>query len=56
MMDDLRFPALRFIEGTLDTDQSCWFIPNVQAVAAILRSCGFRPDQVIFTDQQNIIV
>ncbi len=55
-MSDDRFPALRFVEGTLDGDVTCWFIPNLQAVAAMLRSCGFQPGQVTFTTEKEIIV
>jgi len=55
-MADDRFPALRFVEGTLDGDVTCWFIPNLQAVAAMLRSCGFHPGQVTFTTEKEIIV
>src|SRR3989454_4871515 len=55
-MSDNRFPALRFVEGTLDGDVTCWFIPNLQAVAAILRSCGFQPGQMTFTTEKEIIV
>ena len=55
-MADERFPAMRFIEGTLDGDTTCYFIPNVQAVHAMLRSCGFRPDETTFTNDHDIIV
>lgn len=55
MLDD-RFPALRFVEGHLAGDSSCWFIPNIQAVAAMLRTCGFVPEEVIFPDTQEVIV
>ena len=48
--------AMRFIEGTLDGDTTCYFIPNVQAVHAVLRSCGFRVDQTTFTNDHDIIV
>lgn len=55
MLDD-RFPAVRFVEGKIAGDSSCWFIPGVQAVAAMLRSCGFVPEEFIFPDEQEVIV
>ena len=55
MMDD-RFPTVRFVEGQLGNDGSCWFVPNVQAVAAMLRACGFAPQQFIFPDSREVIV
>src|SRR5262249_24881277 len=51
-----RFPSLRFVEGTLNGDVSCWFVPNVQAVAAILRACGFELGKFTFTNDHDIIV
>jgi tRNA (mo5U34)-methyltransferase len=53
---ETQFPALRFLEGALNGDLSCWFIPNVQAVAAMLRVCGFKPGKVAFTNDREIIV
>jgi tRNA (mo5U34)-methyltransferase len=55
-LDDARFPAMRFIEGSLDQDSSCWFVPNIEAVAAFLRSCGFRGDQTAFPTEHEVIV
>jgi tRNA (mo5U34)-methyltransferase len=55
MLDD-RFPTVRFVEGRIAGDSSCWFIPNVQAVAAMLRTCGFIPEEFIFPDEQEVIV
>jgi len=55
MLDD-RFPTVRFVEGKVAGDSSCWFIPNVQAVAAMLRACGFVPQEFIFPDTQEVIV
>jgi tRNA (mo5U34)-methyltransferase len=55
MLDD-RFPSVRFVEGQLAGDSSCWFFPNVQAVAAMLRSCGFVPQEFIFPNTQEVIV
>jgi len=56
VMHDDHFPALRFVEGQIAGDSSCWFVPNVQAVAAMLRTCGFVPEEFIFPDQQEVIV
>jgi tRNA (mo5U34)-methyltransferase len=55
-MVENRFPAMRFVEGALDCDSSCWFVPNVQAVAAMLRSCRFRLDQMSFPTEREVIV
>jgi hypothetical protein len=52
-----RFPAVRFVEGALNGDVTCWFVPNVQAVAAMLRACGFKlGQQLTFTNDHDIIV
>jgi tRNA (mo5U34)-methyltransferase len=51
-----QFPAMHFVEGALDNDTSCWFVPNLQGVAAILRSCGFTLDHVTFTTDHDVIV
>jgi tRNA (mo5U34)-methyltransferase len=56
VMHDNRFPTLRFVEGQIAGDSSCWFIPNVQAVAAMLRTSGFVPEEFIFPDEQEVIV
>jgi tRNA (mo5U34)-methyltransferase len=56
VMQDDRFPALRFVEGQIAGDSSCWFVPNVQAVAAMLRTSGFVPEEFIFPDEQEVIV
>jgi len=55
MLDD-RFPSIRFVEGKLAGDSSCWFIPNVQAVTAMLRAAGFVPEEYIFPNTQEVIV
>jgi len=55
MLDD-RFPTLRFVEEQLAGDGSCWFVPNVQAVVAMLRACGFVPEEFIFPNKQEVIV
>jgi hypothetical protein len=47
---------MRFVEGGLGGDVTCWFIPNVEAVAAILRSCGFVPRDFIFPSVQEVFV
>jgi tRNA (mo5U34)-methyltransferase len=56
MMGDSRFPTLRFVEGSLDGDASCWFVPNLQAVFAMLRASGFAPGEVIFPGEHEVIV
>ena len=56
ILGDDRFPTLRFVEGTLNNDASCWFVPNIQGVAALLRSCKFRPDRTIFANEYDVIV
>ena len=55
MLED-QFPAIRFVEGALNGDLTCWFVPNVQAVAAMLRSCKFKLDKIAFTNDHDIIV
>ena len=55
-MNDQSFPTLHFIEGQLDGDVTCWFVPNPQAVRAILRSCNFQPGETIFTGEQDVII
>ncbi len=55
-MNDQSFPTLRFIEGQLDGDVTCWFVPNFQAVRAILRACHFQPEETVFTGQQDVII
>lgn len=55
-LNDDRFPSLKFVEGALDQDPSCWFIPNVQAVKAMLRSAGFVPENSVLCTHPEIIV
>lgn len=55
-MIDRRFPSAQFIEGGLAGDGSCWFVPNVEGVAAMLRSCGFKPRNFIFPNVQEVFV
>ena len=55
-MLDRRFPALQFVEGGLGGDGSCWFVPNVEVVAAMLRSCGFKPKDFVFPGVQEVFV
>ena len=55
-MLDSRYPAMKFVEGGLGGDGSCWFIPNVEAVAAVLRSCGFVPKDFVFPDAREVLV
>jgi tRNA (mo5U34)-methyltransferase len=55
-MLDGRFPAMKFVEGSLAGDVTCWFIPNVEGVAAVLRSSGFDPKDFIFPNVQEVFV
>ena len=50
------FPLLRFVEGGLDGDTSCWFVPSVEAVLAMLRASGFKPEQMIRPEAHEVIV
>jgi tRNA (mo5U34)-methyltransferase len=50
------FPALRFVEGALNGDSSCWFLPNPPAVLAMMRSSGFRVEQVVLSSPHEIFV
>lgn len=50
------FPALKFIEHALGPDTTCWFVPNPEAVYAMLRSAGFAVEEVIFPTEHEIIV
>jgi tRNA (mo5U34)-methyltransferase len=50
------FPLLRFIEGGFDGDKSCWFVPSVEAVVALLRSSGFKPENMILPTEHEIIL
>jgi len=56
LLNDSRYPAIRFIEGALDKDVTCWFVPNPQAVMSMLRSCSFKPNQVAYSGDNDIIV
>jgi len=49
-------PLLRFVEGGLDGDTSCWFVPSVEAVLAMLRAAGFQPEQMILPTEHEAIV
>lgn len=51
-----RFPSIGFVEGGLAGDTTCWFVPNVEAVAAMLRSTGFIPKDFIFPSVQEVFV
>ena len=56
LLEDPRYPAVRFIEGALDKDVTCWFVPNPQAVMSMLRACAFKPEQVAYSGRNDIIV
>jgi tRNA (mo5U34)-methyltransferase len=49
-------PMMRFVPGALDGDGSCWFVPNVQAVMALLSCCGFESEQVVYPNPHELIV
>jgi tRNA (mo5U34)-methyltransferase len=51
-----RFPAMSFVEGALAGDVTCWFVPNVEAVAAMLRSSGFTPKEFVFPNTQEVFI
>lgn len=51
-VDDARFPAMKFVEGKLQGDGSCWWIPNPQAVLALLRAGGFKPQRCVARDHE----
>jgi tRNA (mo5U34)-methyltransferase len=44
---ELSFPKLHFIEQKIDGDKSCWWLPNIECVTAMLRSAGFRIEKCI---------
>ena len=50
------FPSLRFVEGCLDGDVSCWFVPSVGALLAMLRASGFRPALMACPNPHEVIV
>lgn len=50
------FPSLRFIEGGLDGDRSCWFVPSPEAVLALLRASGFEPETMISPNEYELVV
>ena len=55
-LSDNRFPAMRFVERALDGDVTCWFIPNLQGINAMLRSCGFTPEQTLYPEEHEVII
>ena len=56
LLVDPQYPAIRFVEGALDRDVSCWFVPNPQAVMSMLRSCSFKPGPVAYSGSVDIFV
>jgi tRNA (mo5U34)-methyltransferase len=56
LLQNPRYPAIRFVEGALDKDVTCWFVPNPQAVVSMLRSCGFKPGQISSPGSHEMIV
>jgi tRNA (mo5U34)-methyltransferase len=55
LLEDPRYPAVRFVEGALDKDVTCWFVPNPQAVMSMLRSCGFKPVQIAYSGRNDVV-
>jgi len=55
-LNEPNFPLLRFVEGGLDGDSSCWFVPNINAVLGLLRSSGFKPDRMIRPSPHEVII
>jgi tRNA (mo5U34)-methyltransferase len=49
-------PVLRYVEGALDGDDSCWFVPSAEAVLSMLRSAGFEPQKMVFPSETEVIV
>jgi hypothetical protein len=56
ILDEPGFPALRFVEGALNGDSSCWFLPNPPAVLAMMRASGFRVEQVVLSSPHEMFV
>jgi tRNA (mo5U34)-methyltransferase len=56
-LDVAGWPKLAFVEGSLLGDPTNWWIPNVSACRALLRSAGFRiaatPGHEIFVCEPN---
>ena len=50
------FPLLRFVEGGLDGDTSCWFVPSVEACLAMLRGARFKPERMVCPDAHEVII
>jgi len=55
-LSDAKFPGMRFVEGALSDDVTCWFVPNLQAVTAMARSCGFTIDHVDFPTSHEVLL
>jgi hypothetical protein len=55
-LTDPAFPTLRFIENKLHGDDTCWFVPNVAAVGAMLRAGGFSIQEVVFASPREMFV
>jgi tRNA (mo5U34)-methyltransferase len=56
ILEEPGFPALRFVEGALNGDSSCWFLPNPPAVLAMMRASGFRVEQVVLSSPHEMFV
>ena len=55
-LEDPLFPSMRFIEGSLGGDSTCWFVPNPPAVAAMIRASGFRIEKTAFPSPYEMFV
>ena len=51
-----QFPSLSFVEEKYGGDASCWFLPNIQAVSAMIRSCKFEARKWAFPTNREVIV
>jgi tRNA (mo5U34)-methyltransferase len=56
VMEHPSFPTLRFIEGSLNGDSSCWFVPNPEAVESMLRACRFSVDEIVCHGDAEVTV
>lgn len=50
------FPTLRFVEHSLDGDHSVWYVPNAEAVLAMLRATGFVISRYYLPTDAEIVV
>jgi tRNA (mo5U34)-methyltransferase len=55
-LEDDEYPSARFVENTLNGDATCWFVPNLQGVAAMLRASYFELGPTVSTNNHDIFV